>query len=132
MFQLLKVSLIHFPSARGSEVPWKLTQIFTSDKHWRIEAFLATVYAPGPQREMTLCHMGATRIYTSVPRTSNKRSGSRGQAWRRASFVLRHPVLPSPTCENQGAVGAFKPHYPPNPAPPGLLLWQPSPLSGPL
>ena len=32
--------------------------------------------------------------------------GRRG--WRRASIVVRHPVLCSPTCENQGAAGRFQ------------------------
>lgn len=47
-----------------------------------------------PQKQMTLCHVGAIRIYTPVPRTSNKHNSNRSQAWKKASFVLRHPCPP--------------------------------------
>ena len=96
-----------FPSpCLGSQVPWKLPQIFTSDKHWRSEASFCAVCAPEPQRQMTRCHSGATRIYTPVARTSNKqstRAGEAGEGPALSSGTLSSAHLPVKTRERRGA-----------------------------
>lgn len=86
VFEASKMSQKHFPLCSSSEVPWKLPQIFMLDKHWCTEVLLAPVKESVPQREMTLCHTGATRIY--------KHNSKRSRACKKASFVLRHPCPP--------------------------------------
>lgn len=115
-----KMSQNHFPLCCGSEVPWKLPQIFMLDKHWCTEVLLAPVQEPVPQKEMTLCHAGATRIYTPVPGTSNKHNSNRSRAWRKASFVLRHPCPPLTYLWKPRSHGSFQTAF--TPAPTSALM----------
>lgn len=89
-----KMSQNHFPFCPGSEVPWLPPKIFMPGKQQHTEVLLASVYEPAPQREMTLCHTGATWIYTPVPSTSKKHNSDGGWAWKKASFVLQHSCPP--------------------------------------
>lgn len=89
-----KMSQNHFPFCSGSEVPWLPPKIFMPGKQQHTEVLLSSVYEPAPQREMTLCHTGATWIYTPVPGTSKKHNSDGGWAWKKASFVLRHSCPP--------------------------------------
>lgn len=47
LFEASKMSQNHFPLCSGSEVPWKLPQIFMSDKHWCTEVLLAASATKG-------------------------------------------------------------------------------------
>lgn len=67
---------------------------------------------------MTLCHTGATRIYTPVPRTSNKHNSNRSRAWKRASFVLRHPCPPLTYLWKPWSHGSFQTAFTPTPTSP--------------
>lgn len=111
LFEASKMSQKHFPLCPSPEVPWKLPQIFMLDKHWCTEVLLAPVKESVPQREMTLCHTGAERIY--------KHNSKRSRAFKKASFVLRHPCPPVTYLWKPWGHGSFE--MPFTPAPTSLL-----------
>lgn len=115
LMEASKMSQNHFPLCSGSEVPWKLPQIFMFNTHWSTEVLLAPVYEPAPQREMTLCHCGATRIYTPVHRTSNKHNSNRSPAWKKANFVLRHSCPSLTYVWKPWSLGSFQTAFTPQP-----------------
>lgn len=114
VFEASKVSQKHFPLCSGSEVPWKLPQIFMSDKHWCIEGTSCSCEEPAPQREMTLCHTGATQIYTPVPGTSNKQQQQRGLSLEKSHLCPQAPLssthLPAKTSEPRPNFKGLSPH----------------------